>query len=222
MKMRLLTITLVALLLFATQSQSTCADPVPCTCLQELWVDYPGPYDLYFSLDHMTSCDDAGEEGIWYGAPSNSSLPQICSNYECEAYGGEGQRIAATFPGHGQELVGAKAWDVFRVGLESATRKMPGLEFGAPTYHIIPRKNLPAQLKATRDMVVMAIPINVHVKGSRFDGNSYYLCVQMDSAIGLPITTATFEDGKLGIGSQLHVKYRVKSGEVRKGLVWLR
>ena len=31
------------------------ADQVPCSCLQELWVDYPGPYDLYFSLNHITS-----------------------------------------------------------------------------------------------------------------------------------------------------------------------
>jgi hypothetical protein len=99
---------------------------------------------------------------------------------------------------------------------------MPGLEFGAPTYHIIPRKNLPAQLKAAHDMFVMAIPLNVHVKDSRFDGNTYYLCVQMDSAVGLPITKAAFEDGKLGIGSQLHVMYRIKSGEVRKGFVWLK
>ena len=99
---------------------------------------------------------------------------------------------------------------------------MPGLEFGSPTYHMIPRKNLPAKLKATRDMVVMAIPLNVHVKGSPFDGNTYYLCVQIDSADGLPITKAIFEDSKLGRGSQLNVKYRVKNGEVRKGLVWLK
>ena len=97
------------------------------------------------------------------------------------------RRSAAIFPGHGQELVGVKAWDVFRVGLESATRKTPGLEFGTPTYLVIPRKNLPAKLKATHDMIVMAIPLNVHVKGSRFDGNTYYLCVQIDSADGLPI-----------------------------------
>ena len=131
-------------------------------------------------------------------------------------------RLPRYFPGHGQELVGVKAWDIFRLGLESATRKMPGLEFGSPTYHIVPRKNLPAKLKATRDMVVLAIPLNVHVKGSPFDGKTYFLCVQMDSADGLPITKAAFEDGKLGRGSQLSVKYRVKNGEARKGLVWLK
>ena len=49
-----------------------------------------------------------------------------------------------------------------------------------------------------------------------------YLCIQMDSADGLPITKAAFEDSKLGRGSQLSVKYRVKNGEVRKGLVWLK
>jgi hypothetical protein len=129
---------------------------------------------------------------------------------------------AAIFPGHGQELVGAKAWDVFRVGLESATRKMPGLEVGSPMYHVIPSKNLPAKLKAKRDMIVMAIPLNVHIKGSHYDGNTYYLCIQIDSADGLPMTKVAFEDIKLGRGSQLNLKYRAKSGEVRKGFVWLK
>jgi hypothetical protein len=221
--MRLLSVISVALLMFASQTQLACAaDAVPCSCLQELWVDYPGPFDLYFSLDHFTSCNDEGEEGLWYGYASNSTLPQLCGYQQCEEYEGPDQRAAAIFPGHGQELVGIKAWDIFRVGLESATRKSPGLEFGPPTYHVVPRKNLPAKLKATRDIVVMAIPLNVHVKGSPFDGNTYYLCVQMDSADGLPITKAVFEDSKFGRGSQLSVKYRVKNGEVRKGLVWLK
>lgn len=221
--MRLLSAILIALLMLASQAQSPhAADDVPCSCLQELWFDYPGPNDLYFSLNHITSCDDEGEEGLWYGVASNSSLPQICGYANCEEYEGPDNRSAAIFPGHGQELVGVKAWDVFRVGLESATRKMPGLEFGSPTFHLTPRKNLPAKLKATRDMVVMAIPLNVHIKGSPFDGNTYYLCVQMDSAEGLPITKAAFENSKLGRGSQLSVKYRVKDGEVRKGLVWLK
>ena len=152
---------------------------------------------------------------------SNSSLPQICEYCNCEEYEGPEQRRSAIFPGHGQELVGVKAWDIFRVGLESAARKCPGSNWLAYV-PCDPRKNLPAKLNATRDMIVMAIPLNVHIKGSRFDGNTYYLCIQMDSADGLPITKAVFEDGKLGQGSQLSVKYRVKNGEVRKGLVWLK
>ena len=108
------------------------------------------------------------------------------------------------------------------MGLESAVRKSPGLEFGAPTYLIIPLKNLPAELKATHDIVVMAIPLNVHIKGSRFDGNTYYLCVQIDSADGVPISKATFENAKSGRGSQMSVKFRTKTGEVRHGLVWLK
>ena len=85
----------------------------------------------------------------------------------CEEYDDQNGRSAALIPGHGQELVGIKAWDVFRVGLESATRKSPGLEFGTPSYYVIPRKHLPAKLKATRDMIVMAIPMNIHMKDSR-------------------------------------------------------
>jgi hypothetical protein len=218
--MRSRTVYLVALLMLALCFPTAKADPVPCTCLQELWVDYPGPYDLYFSLDHITSWDDEGEEGLWYGIPSNSTLPQICGNNDCEDY--EGQRSAAILPGHGQELVGVKAWDVFRVGLESAARRMPGLEFGSPGYLVIPLKCLPTKLKATRDMIVMAIPINVHIKGSPFDGNNHLLCIQIDSADGLSLSKAVVEDAKPGRGSQYHAKIRAGNGEVRKALVWLK
>lgn len=219
--MRSLTISTVALLLLASQSQLAVADPVPCSCIQELWVDYPGPYDLYFSLDHYSSCGD-GEEGLWYGYPSNNSFPQICEYGNCEEYEGPDGRSASIVPGHGQEFVGVKAWDVFRVGLESAVRKMPGLEFGTPSYLIIPRKSLPAKLKATSDITVMAIPVSVHRKGSKFDGNNYYLCIQIDSAEGVSISKATFESAKLGKGSQFNVNIKSKSGETRKGLVWLK
>jgi len=187
-----------------------------------MWVDYPGPYDLYFSLDHITSCDDLGEEGLWYGIPSNSALPQICADNDCEEYEGEDQRAAMVFPGHGQELVGVKAWDVFRVGLESAARKNAGLEFGSPSYLVVARKGLPAKLKAIRDMIVMAIPINVHIKGSSFDGNNYFLCIQMDSADGLSLSKATISDAKPGRGSQFHAKIRAANGEARKALFWLK
>jgi hypothetical protein len=221
--MRLFPVISIGLLMFASQPHFACgADPVPCSCLQELWVDYPGPNDLYFSLNHITSCDDEGQEGLWYGVSSPAGLPEICEYCNCEEYQAPSRPSASTFPGHGQELVGIKAWDVFRVGLESAVRKSPGLEFGAPTYLIIPLKNLPAELKATHDIVVMAIPLNVHIKGSRFDGNTYYLCVQIDSADGVPISKATFENAKSGRGSQMSVKFRTKTGEVRHGLVWLK
>jgi hypothetical protein len=44
----------------------------------------------------------------------------------------------------------------------------------------------------------------------------------MDSAEDLPITKASFEKGKSGTGSQLHIDYKVKTGEIRRGLVWLK
>src|SRR4051812_13528400 len=124
--MRLLSVLSVALLMFASQSQLACAaDALPCSCLQELWYDNPGPYDLYFSLDHFTSCNDAGEEGLWYEYPSTSTLPQFCGYQQGKKYKGPEHPTTAIFPGHGQELVGVKAWDIYRVGLESAARKTP-------------------------------------------------------------------------------------------------
>jgi hypothetical protein len=217
--MRLLSATSLALLMLTVNSASAVSPP--CSCLQEIWVDYPGPYDLYIALSKEYDCSEVGEEGLWYGSPSNLTLPQICDNDECEDYQGDDRRSAQFFPGHGQELAGVKAWETFRVGLEAAVRKMPGLEYGMPAFHKIPQKNVPANVSAAGDMLVMAIPMTVHAKGSRIDGKTYYLCIQIDSAEGVPLTPATFDDGRSSIGSQMQTKYRV-NGNVRKGLVWLK
>jgi hypothetical protein len=219
MSMRWLSFFSVALLLLGSRIVS--ADGPPCSCLVDLWVDYPGPYDLYIADVHDFTCDDVAYEMMWYGRPS-CDIPQHCEDGNCEPYAGDGERAASVFPGHGQELVGVKAWEVFHVGLESATHKKPGSEFGSPEYHVISRAHLPPDLNAINDMVVMSIPIKISAKGSRLDGKTLYLCVQMDSAEGLPITKASFEKGKSGPGSQLRIDYRVKSGEVRRGLVWLK
>jgi hypothetical protein len=221
--MRLRSMISLALLLFALKPELACgADAVPCSCLQEKWVDNPGPYDMYIAINHVTSCNDVGEEVLWYGWPSSATLPQNCGENVCEEYQVQGGRSAALIPGHGQELVGVKAWDVFRAGLESSARKSPGLEFGSPSYCVIPRKNLPAKLKATRDMIVMAIPVISQRKDQYFDGKPCYLCIQIDSADGVPISKSDFEDVRLGPGHQLLVKLRAKSGETRKGFVWLK
>jgi hypothetical protein len=217
--MRALSVFAFALALIVPQLAT--ADYPPCSCLQELWVDYPGPYDLYIALSKEFDCNETGEEDLWFGQPGNYDLPQICENNECEEYQGNDRRGAQALPGHGQILVGAKAWDVFRVGLESAARRKPGLEYGTPTYHKIPRRNLPANIVASGDMIVVAIPMVVHAKGSRIDGETYYLCVQIDSAEGVTLTPATFENGKPGRGSQMQIKYRV-NGNMCNGLVWLK
>lgn len=193
--------------------------PPPCSCIQQLWMDYPGANDLYISLTMFETCDE-GEEELWYGAPGNIARPQDCESNQCEVY--EGRRgVQRALPGHGHPLAGARAWDVIRMGLESAKQKTPKLEYGTPLYHKIPQINIPEGLATTSDMLVMAVPINVHVKDSPLDGKTYYLCVQIDSAEGLPTTAATFEDGELGSGSQLKIVYHV-NGDVRTGLVWLK
>ena len=201
-------------------SSATAVSP-PCSCLQEVLIDLPGPNDLYIALTKFLDCGETGQEDLWFGEPTNSSLPQICDNDECEDYQGDDQRVAQTFPGHSQDLVGMKAWEIYRVGLEAAVRKMPGLEYGTPSFHKIPKKNIPASVASAGDMFVMAIPMVVHAKGSRIDGKTYYLCIQIDSAEGVPLTAATFEDGKAGRGSQMQIKYRVND-DARKGLVWLK
>jgi hypothetical protein len=217
--MRSFCVSLVIVLLLVA-SRTAFADGPPCSCLQELWVDYPGPNDLYITLDKITDCSDEPEEDLWYGTPYNSTLPQVCEDGNCQPYEGEGERFGAV-PGHGQTLVGIKAWEMFRVGIEAAMRRSPGLEFGEPSYHSIARNSLPPGVPGKADMLVMAIPMTVHAKGSPIDGRTYYFCVQIDSAEGLSLTNATFEKGKVGRGSQMRIKYRVK-GEERNGLVWLK
>lgn len=200
-------------------SRAVLADGPPCSCLQELLIDYPGPFDMYIALNKIDDCNE-DEEALWYGTPYNNSLPQICEEGNCQPYEDDDERFA-TLPGHGQSLVGVKAWEMFRVGIEAAVRKSPGLEVGEPSYHSIARSSLPANVSGSGDLLVMAIPMTVHAKGSRIDGKTYYFCVQMDSAQGLALTSAAFEKGKAGSGSQFHIKYRVK-GEERHGLVWLK
>jgi hypothetical protein len=217
--MRSLFVSLITVLLFSASGTAFPAGP-PCSCLQEEWVDYPGPFDLYIALNKQIDCSDEPEEALWYGTPYNSTLPQICEDGDCQPFEDDDERMAAV-PGHGQSLVGVKAWEMFRVGIEAAVRKAPGLEFGEPSYHSVSRGSLPTSVGGKGDMLVMAIPMTVHAKGSPIDEKTYYFCVQIDSAEGLPLTNATFEKGKAGVGSQLHIKYRVK-GEERDGLVWLK
>ncbi len=217
--MRSLSVSLIMALLLITSRAVFAAGP-PCSCLQELWVDYPGPFDLYIALNKFNDCNDEPEESLWYGTPYNSTLPQICEDGDCQPYEDDDERMAAV-PGHGQSLVGVKAWEMFRVGIEAAVRKSPGLEFGEPSYHSISRNSLPSSVGGKGDLLVMAIPMTVHAKGSPIDGKTYYFCVQIDSTEGLSVTNATFEKGKAGSGSQLHIKYRVR-GEERNGLVWLK
>src|SRR4051794_36624857 len=119
MSMRFLSFVSVALLLLG--AQRVLADTPPCSCLVDLWIDYPGPYNLYIADVHDFTCDDPPREMLWYGEPS-CDIPQICEDGACEPYVSDGERAGSILPGHGQELVGIKAWEVFRVGLESATR----------------------------------------------------------------------------------------------------
>jgi hypothetical protein len=217
--MRLRSISLIMALLLVTSRAAFAAAP-PCACLQELWVNYPGPFDLYIALVKQIDCNDEPEEALWYGTPYYSTLPQICEDGDCQPYDDDDERVASV-PGHGQSLVGIKAWEMFRVGIEAAVRKAPGLEFGEPSYHNFSQTSLPTSIAIKGDLLVMAIPMTVHAKGSPIDGKTYYFCVQIDSANGLSLTNAAFEKGKAGSGSQLHIKYRVK-GETRNGLVWLK
>jgi hypothetical protein len=217
--MRSLCVSFVTVLLLCA-SRTAFADSPPCSCLQERWVDYPGPNDLYITLNKINDCSDEPEEDLWYGTPYNSSLPQVCEDGNCQPYEDDGERVGIV-PGHGQTLVGIKAWEMFRVGIEAAMRTSPGVEFGEPSYHSIARNSLPPTVPGKADILVMAIPMTVHAKGSPIDGRTYYFCVQIDSAEGLALTKATFEKGKVDRGSQMRIKYRV-NGEERIGLVWLK
>lgn len=193
---------------------------LPCACIQQLWVDYPGPYDLYFVLVYVENCEEPGEEDLWYGEPSNAERPQVCEENTCENFDVKRTGVGG-LPGHGHALTGADAWKTVQQGLQAAKKKTPKLEYGVPQYHKIPQEKLPEGLEMTEDLCILAVPITVHVAGSSADGRVYYLCFQLDSIGDAKFTEATFGDAKLGSGEQLHVPYQVE-GKSRTGLVWLR
>jgi hypothetical protein len=191
----------------------------PCTCIQGLWADYPGPFDLYFALTKFESCEEVGEEELWYGLPSNSSRPQACDG-ECEEYSGK-RATTEKFPGHGHALAGKEAWKTISMGLEAAKKKTPRLEYGEPEYHIIPHDKLPDGLEMTEAMPILAVPITLPATENTGVGRVLYLCFQVDSIGDADVTDAAFENAKLGRGEQLKVAYQVDD-EGRTGLVWLR
>jgi hypothetical protein len=181
----------------------------PIHCLQEKWMDYPGPFDMYISLTYYESCHGDAEEELWYGAAS-TGLPQICNRCEQdEPYG----RAATAFPGHEWNLDLVNAWDVVGTGLESAGVNTASMK---PEFHKIPQ-DMTRSLGIGRDLYVMAVPIPVSGKLS----GVRYLCVETDSIPDEQVSEATFTAAKAGTGAQFAVEYTV-AGETRNGFVWLK
>jgi hypothetical protein len=194
-----------------------CYQLLPCYCLQQLWMDYPGPFDLYICRLYSESCDEEPTDELWFGMPKNSLRPQVCLDEEeqCESEG-YGERNKG-IEGHGSTLTDESAWGMARAALQAAKKKVHQLTWGQPEFHEIPRRKIPEGLEITSNVLVMAVPIN----GKRPTTDTYYLCIQIDSLESEDLTEAEFEDGVDGSGRQFSIKYHV-DGEDRTGLVWLK
>ena len=72
--MRSLSISLMTVLLLLTSRAALAAAP-PCSCLQELWVDYPGPFDLYIALVKANRLQrrTRGRLVVWHALQFNAS-----------------------------------------------------------------------------------------------------------------------------------------------------
>jgi hypothetical protein len=181
-------------------------------------MDYPGPYDLYICRSYFESCEEEPGVEMWYGEPSNSIRPQECvdeeEQCEAEAYGGE---KAKGIVGHGSALTPASAWGMARAALQAAKKQVHQLKWDDPEFHEIPKTKIPEGFEITSNIFVMAIPIS----GKSPTTDTYYLCIQIDTAEGEDLTDAEFDDPVLGSGRQFTIKYDV-DGEERFGLVWLK
>jgi hypothetical protein len=206
---------------------------MPCSCLQELAIDWPGPIDLYLCHAHWTdSCEDPYEVDVWCGSSPSHPLPQVCNDAngsgECESiffYRSE-RGAFPEFPGHGCELDADSGWNMVNSGMKAAKEKSPTLVIAtAPEYHVIPKDNVPKSLGATGDIVVIAADFTPHLAGSPSDGKKYYLCLELKSAKGVkkmsPIKEIT--ESKHFFGRKFRIKYKVEGDdEPRTGLVWVK
>src|SRR5262245_12551304 len=64
------------------EGSAVCWDDPPCHCLQQRWLNLPGPNDIYICLTHGP--DDTCAEYVqeyWLGAPTAAfgPLPQLCT-----------------------------------------------------------------------------------------------------------------------------------------------
>ena len=205
-----------------------CGDPICCAgpachCIQELWLDFAGPFDVYVCLTHIDNCSDGVEE-MWWGYPDEGTPPQQCTLANCEQYEG-GFRGEVGFPGHDLSLSGIEAWALIEKHLLLAKRKNPSLSWNESQLrcHQIPNNRIPTALGIAGDIIVMAVPITVEDPDSPLNKKKYYFCLQVDSPEGIGLTPADMGVGKMrdGAGRQFAIDY-VVADQDRKGLVWLK
>ncbi|MCI0332313.1 MAG: hypothetical protein L0228_03685 [Planctomycetes bacterium] len=190
----------------------------PCHCVQELWLDYPGPNDLYVCLTFISAPCQQGEEELWYGLPYGQ-LPQSCVLQACESYQG-GFVSEESLPGHGMHLSASGARDTVLRGLKNAKLTNPSLHWvEPPQYHRIPEEMIPSELEIDHEILVIALPITINDPDSKLHGKTFHLCLQINSAED--ITAAEFSKGERRRGRQFAIDYRVET-EDRRGIVWLK
>lgn len=197
--------------------------PPQCDCIQFLLQDYPGYNDLYVCYTFYHTCDEEGELNYWFGEPADDQdRPEICTETaqsQCEP--SQSDHWAAEIPGHGLNLDAASAWNLVQGALQAAQNKKRCFTWDPPQYHTLP--NMPLGIGLLRDVTILAVPIHVQLPGSKLNGKTIYMCVQIDSAQADQIVPVQDVRPSPSHGAQFGVKYKV-TGEAteRVGLVWLK
>jgi hypothetical protein len=178
----------------------------PSYCLQRVYQEYPGPYDLYECLTFPDGCGSlATSYEEYYFGPINSALAQTCVSTDKPCEVENFCRLlpwGCGVPGHGMTLsTRAQAAQVLAFGNPAA---------GPPSFY---------RIQIGTDFVYVAIvriPPSGPVVTERFIG------MEMEPHIE-PISPATFGTPIPRNGAQFEIDYvDGNTGDSRKAKIWLK
>jgi hypothetical protein len=186
--------------------------PLPCKtystnyCLQRIYLDYPGPFDLYECLTHPDGCDPSSSyEELYYG-PINAPLVQTCGSAArpCEQESTCGLRPGGCgVPGHRKTL---------RTRAEARQMLASGNAAASPArFYKIPM-NVTQPIDYAY-VAIVRIPPSGSIVTERFIG------VEMEPH-GESLSTATFGTPIPRNGAQFEIDYVVSNGDSRKAYIW--
>ena len=114
------------------------------------------------------------------------------------------------FPDHGMILTKATAWDLVRVGLESAKAKGSKVNWQPDkrVYLTFAKNEFPKKF-VSQDVIVMTVPLEFPDPKKSGKSTTLYFGVELDSATGVTMTSPQVIDLKPVMGRHFSVKYKV-------------
>jgi hypothetical protein len=182
-------------------------------CLQDLWFDYPGDFDIWICQVHESTCPNPNfYDDLWYGEPEfpaprpdNASAPQDCSSqHPCEYIDwGEGGGPA---PGHGKRFTTKdEVYNWIKANLAE------GATLGADSKYYAFQHN-------GQSWVGVVVAITGRNSGTK------NLCLLTGLLPGEPVAPTAIsasEQPKLN-STRTVLRIRYNDGEPRKALIWMK